>query len=407
MSVAGVCTSQLAIEGGPPVRKQAFAPWPKFGDAEIKAASQVLSSGRVNYWTGDQGRQFEPEFAQSVGCKHGIALANGSVALELALIALGIGPGDEVIVPSRSFIASASCVVIRGATPIFADADRDSQNLTNESIRNVVSKRTKAIIAVHLAGWPCDMDSILALADQHGFKVIEDCAQAQGSRFKGRPAGSFGDVAAFSFCQDKIMTTCGEGGMLTTNDSTLWAKAWSFKDHGKDYAAMCDIRGSATFRWVHHSFGTNWRMTEIQAAVGRAVLPRVPEMIARRQLLSQLLTTHFSQIPCLRVVEPPSEIDHARYKYYVFVRPDCLRNDWDRDRILSAINAEGVPCFAGSCSEIYLEKAFAGMRPTNRLPVARELGETSLMFLVHPTLCEEDMYDTCLAVTKVMQVASR
>lgn len=406
MSVGNVVGTRLAIAGGPPVRKVRFAPWPSFGQAEIEAAASVLQSGKVNYWTGQEGRLFEKEFAESVNCKYAIALANGSVALELALYALGIQPGDEVIVPSRTFLASASCAAVRGIKPVFADVDRDSQNLTAESIRRVLTPRTKAIILVHLAGWPCDMDPILALARQHGLKVIEDCAQAQGATYKNRKVGSIGDVAAFSFCQDKIMTTCGEGGMLTTNDHALWELAWSFKDHGKNYESMAGAQPSPVFRWVHDSIGTNWRMTEMQSAVGRVLLRRIPEMVERRRHFAAILNQHFSRVPALRVTIPPLDIGHACYKYYVFLRPERLREGWDQVRILQAIHAEGIPCFAGSCSEIYLEKAFEKVRPRTRMDTARELGDTSLMFMIHPTLSEQDMSDACAAVDKVMEAAS-
>lgn len=400
----------LAIDGGTPVRTKAFPPWPYFDSDEISVVTDVLASGKVNYWTGEEGRTFEVEFAAIAGCRHAIALANGTVALELALYALGIGPGDEVIVTSRTFIASASCIVMRGATPVLADVDSVSQNFTADTIRAVLSSRTKAIIAVHLAGWPCDMDPILDLAKVHGLKVIEDCAQAHGAIYKGRPVGSLGDMAAFSFCQDKIMTTGGEGGMLTTSDHSLWEKAWAFKDHGKSYDAVYNRKhpSGTGFRWLHESFGTNWRLTETQSALGRVQLAKLPVWITRRRENALALSEVFSRIPALRVTIPPSEISHAYYKYYAFIRCEKLQNGWDRDRVMAAINAEGIPCYSGSCSEIYLEKAFenAGLCPPSRLPVARELGETSLMFLVHPTLSAKDVEETCLAVEKVFSRAS-
>ncbi|MGA7314286.1 MAG: DegT/DnrJ/EryC1/StrS aminotransferase family protein [Silvibacterium sp.] len=399
--------AQLAIEDGPPLRKHPFAPWPFFSDEERNAVIRVLESGKVNYWTGGEGRQFEVEFATFTGCKHAIAIANGTVALELALEALGIGPGDEVVVTSRTFIASASCAVMRGATPVMADVDRDSQNITAETIRAVLSPRTRAIIAVHLAGWPCDMDPILEVAREHGLKVVEDCAQALGAVYKGRPVGSMGDVNAFSFCQDKILTTGGEGGMLTTNHTDLWSRAWAFKDHGKSYEAVYRRQHPPGYRWLHESFGTNWRLTEMQSAMGRVLLKKLPQSIEIRRNLANILTERFSEIPALRVARPPENVAHSYYKYYVFLRSERLRNDWTRDRVLEAINAEGVPCFVGSCSEIYLEKAFLEpMRPAHRLPVAKDLGETSLMFLVHPTLTGADMRDTADAVEKVMTVAT-
>jgi dTDP-4-amino-4,6-dideoxygalactose transaminase len=398
----------FAVNGGITVRTNSFAPWPKFETDEIEAAVRVLQSGKVNYWTGDEGRQFEKEFAAYTGCKYAVAMANGTLALELALHALGIGPGDEVIVPSRTFIASASCVMMRGAEPVFADVDPDSQNLKAETIRPLLTPRTKAVIVVHLAGWPCDMDPIMELARERGLKVIEDCAQAHGATYKGRPVGSLGDAAAFSFCQDKIMTTGGEGGMLTTNDETIWERAWSFKDHGKSYDAVYKHQHPAGFRWLHDSFGTNGRLTEVQSAMGRILLQKLPRFVETRRKNAAILTQGFSKLPGLRVTVPSEEIGHSYYKYYAFVSPENLRDGWNRDRIMSAISAEGIPCFSGSCSEIYLEKAFPKeMRPRKRLDVARELGETSLMFLVHPTLSEEDLLDTCHAVEKVLEVATQ
>ncbi|MGE4403624.1 MAG: DegT/DnrJ/EryC1/StrS family aminotransferase [Desulfobulbus sp.] len=386
-----------------------FAPWPSFTAEEAEAVKNVLLSNKVNYWTGTEGREFEKEFAAYCGVNHAIALGNGSLALELALYSMGIGPGDEVITTSRTFIASASCIVMRGATPIIADVDADSQNLTVATIRPLITPRTKAIIAVHLAGWPCDMDGILALAREHDLKVIEDCAQAHGACYKGRPVGSIGDVGAFSFCQDKIMTTGGEGGMLTTNDPELWARAWAFKDHGKSFDAVYNRQHPPGFRWLHESFGTNWRLTEMQSAIGRIQLRRLDDWVATRRRYATMLNEAFADIPALRLTLPSDDIFHSYYKYYVFVRPERLRDGWDRDRIMNAVTAEGIPCYSGSCSEIYLEKAFtdAGLGPASRLPVAQSLGETSLMFLVHPTLTDEHMAATVQAVKKVFALAGK
>lgn len=397
----------LAINGGTPVRTAPFAPWPHHDDAELDAALRVLRSGKVNYWTGEEGREFEREYAAYTGCSHAIALTNGTAALELALIALGIGAGDEVVTTSRTFIASASCAVMRGATPVMADVDRDSQNVTAASIEAALTPQTRAIIAVHLAGWPCEMDDILDLARAHGLKVIEDCAQAHGATYKGRPMGSMGDVNAFSFCQDKIITTGGEGGMLTLNDTAMWKRAWAFKDHGKSYDAVYNRQHKPGFRWLHESFGTNWRLTEPQSAIGRIQLRKLDETVKARQRLAAVLNHRFSDVAALRVTMPSPHIGHAYYKYYVFLSDRALRPDWTRERVIEAINAEGIPCFSGSCSEIYLEKAFENsLRPPSRLPVARELGETALMFLVHPTLTEADMHQTADAVTKVLSIAA-
>jgi dTDP-4-amino-4,6-dideoxygalactose transaminase len=382
--------------------------WPEFDAGQIAAVEAVLRSGKVNYWTGEQGRAFERAFAALCGRRYGIALANGTLALELALQVLGIGPGNEVVVTPRSFIASASCAAIRGARPVFADVDPDSQNVTAESIRKVLSPRTRAIIAVHLAGWPCDLAPIQALAREHGLKLIEDCAQAVGATYRGRPVGSFGDLAAFSFCQDKIITTGGEGGMLLTDDEQLWRAAWAYKDHGKSYDAVYHRAHGPGFRWLHESFGSNWRMTEMQAAIGLVQLTHLPAWLARRRRHAAILTEAFWHLPALRVSLPPAEVGHAWYKYYVFVRPERLRAGWSRDRIMTAIAAAGVPCFSGSCSEIYLEKAFdrPGLRPAEPLPVAHKLGETSLMFLIHPTLEDQDLAHAARVAEAVLAEAT-
>lgn len=399
--------SALAIEGGRPVRDKPWAPWPVFAEDEVNAAAAVLRSGRVNYWTGEEGRRFEAEYAASTGRRHAIALANGTVALELALYALGIGPGDEVIVPARTFIASASCVVMRGARPVIADVDPISGNLTAETVAPLITPHTRAVIAVHLAGWPCDMDPLLALASQHGVHLIEDCAQAHGATYKGRPVGSFGVAAAFSFCQDKILTTGGEGGMLVLDDEELWKKAWAFKDHGKGYDAVYHRQHPPGFRWLHESFGTNWRMTEMQAAIGRLQLRKLSEWLAVRRANAAILADGLTAVPGLTVPQPGTDIGHAYYKFYAYLQPDRLHDGWNQTRILEAINAEGVPCFVGSCSEIYREKAFieAGLAPAKRLTNAARLGETSLMFQVHPGLTDQDMKDVCHAVRKVMAKA--
>jgi len=383
--------------------------WPYFEADEIEAASATLRSGKVNYWTGSEGISFEREFSNYCNTKYSVALSNGTVALEAALHSIGIGPGDDVIVPSRTFIASASCVIMRGGIPVVADVDSDSQTVTVDSIKKALTPNTKAVIAVHLAGWPCDMDPIMKFANKHNLWVIEDCAQSHGATYKGKTVGSLGHVAAFSFCQDKIMTTGGEGGMLTTNHKGIWRKAWSFKEHGKNYTSVFRKRRSAGFRWLHDSFGTNWRLTEMQSAIGRVQLKKLPLWLKKRRQNASILTKCFSKIPVLRVTIPPGYVNHSYYKYYVFVRPELLKRGWTRDRIMNAINTEGVICGSGSCSEIYLEKAFLnlGLDPSRRLPAAKELGETSLMFMVHPTLGKKEMLLTCEVVKKILSRASR
>lgn len=387
--------------------QSAFSPWPCFSEEEADAVKQVLLSNKVNYWTGTQSREFESVFAQWSESHYAIAMANGTVALDAALRALEIGPGDEVIVTSRTFIASVSSIVLLGAKPIFADVDADSQNIHADSIAPLITDKTKAIICVHLAGWPCEMDDIMALANSHDLKVIEDCAQAHGAQYKGRSVGAIGDVGCWSFCQDKIMTTGGEGGMVTTNSKALWKKMWSFKDHGKSYDAVYNKTHPPGFRWLHESFGTNYRMTEMQAAIGLIQLQRMDAWSKARRNNAEAIWDTAAGFTALRVPKLPAHIQHAAYKAYVFVRPEQLKAGWDRDRVMHEINQRGVPCFSGSCSEVYLEKAFENdkLRPESSLPVAAELGETSLMFLVHPTLTQAEITQTCDVVSEVMLLA--
>lgn len=384
-----------------------FSPWPSFSEKEADAVRDVILSNKVNYWTGQEGREFEKEFSTWSDSKYAIALGNGTLALDLALKALGISSGDEVIVTPRTFLASVSSVVTAGATPVFADVNLNSQNIEADEIEKVLTANTKAVIVVHLAGMPAVMDSIMALSKKHGFFVIEDCAQAHGAKYKGHSVGSIGHVGCWSFCQDKIMTTGGEGGMVTTNDESLWKKMWSYKDHGKSWDAIYNREHPPGFRWLHETFGTNWRMTEMQAAIGRIQLKRMNVWTDKRQENGEAIDSVASKFSVVRTVIVPKDIEHAEYKHYLFVETQYLKDDWSRDRIVEEISVRGVPCFQGSCSEVYLEKAFddTGWRPKNRLANAKELGETSLMFLVHPTLTKEEISKTCEVLAEVFKDA--
>ena len=398
----------------------ALAPWPCFTAEEADAVAAVLRSNRVNYWTGQECREFEREFARWVGCAHAVALTNGTVALDLALQGLGIGAAnggsadDEVIVTPRTFLASVSTVVNAGAVPVFADVDRDSGNLCARTVAPAVTGRTKAMIPVHLGGWPCDLDPIVALARSIGARVVEDCAQAHGARYRGRSVGAIGDIGAWSFCQDKIMTTGGEGGLVTCDDRALWDRMWSFKDHGKSWEAVYERQHPPGFRWVHESFGTNWRMIEIQAVLGRVQLGRMERWNAARaanaaRLYGAIAPFAGSEGP-VRVPQLTGEGSrHAWYRFYAYVRPEKLAAGWNRDRIVAEIVARSVPAFQGSCSEVYNERAFdgTGWRPEVALPVAKELGDTSLAFLVHPTLTEDDLTRSCNAIAEVLERAAR
>ena len=387
-----------------------FTPWPNYTQEEADKARQILLSNYVNYWTGNECRLFEKEFTEAVGSKYAIALSNGTAALEIALKVIKLREGDEVIVTPRTFIASVSSVVNSGGIPIFADVDLNSGNINGSNIEKVLTSRTRAIICVHLGGWPCDMSSIMEIAQKHKLYVIEDCAQAHGAVYKNQSVGSIGHIGCWSFCQDKIMSTGGEGGMITTNDEDLWSAIWSLKDHGKSWHAVYDQKHKDGFRWLHHSFGSNYRMTEIQAAIGRIQLKNLKNWTLSRTAnankIRNTLIPFSEENGLVRLPEIDDKHTHnAFYKYYTYIRPNNLPNGWSRDRIISEIFKAGVPCYSGSCPEVYLEKAFdnTGYRPANRLPAAKELGETSLMFLVHPTLKDIEIDLTCSVIHSIFQ----
>jgi dTDP-4-amino-4,6-dideoxygalactose transaminase len=386
-----------------------FPSWPFYDDVERNAVSAILAAGKVNYWTGQIGREFERDYAAHTRRRHAVALHNGTLALELALHAFGIGAGDEVITSPRTFIASASAAVMCGASPVFADIDPDTQNITADTIASAITPRTRAVIPVHLAGWPCEMDKIMEIARRHKLIVIEDCAQAHGATWQGRPVGSFGHAAAFSFCQDKIISTGGEGGMLVLDDEQAWARAWAFKDHGKSFDAVYNREHAPGFRWLHESFGTNWRMLEIQAAIGRIQLQKLPEWIRLRRRNALILRERLGGLSALRIPWPSDPANHAFYRFYAFVRPGFLKPDGSRDKIMTIITESGVPCTIGSCPEIYLEAAFerSGLKPERRLPIAKELGETSLAFPVHPTLSVDDMNRMADVISDAVSRVSR
>jgi dTDP-4-amino-4,6-dideoxygalactose transaminase len=356
--------------------------WPFYADDEIEAVAQVLRSGKVNQWTGPEVFAFQDALARTFGGEHCIALANGSLALELPLRVFGIGPGDEVVVAPRTFVASATCVMLVGATPVFADIDPDSGNITAESIEAVLTERTRAIIPVHIAGWPCDMAAIMALAESRGLLVIEDCAQSHGAEIDGRPAGSFGHAAALSFCQDKIITTGGEGGATLFKDEAAWDRAWSFKDHGKSRRKVESPPARPGFRWLHDNVGTNWRLTGPQAAIGLKQLEKLGDWHAARTRNAAIWAEALANLPGVRVPLPDERFRHAYYRLNFYLRPGA---EGAREEILARAGEAGLRLFTGSCSEVYLEEAFRDL-PRPDLPNARAMTKSSLAVEVHPTL---------------------
>jgi dTDP-4-amino-4,6-dideoxygalactose transaminase len=408
MDSAAASKDWLAINGGIPVRATPPPPWPEYAPDEIAAVVETLRSGKVNQWTGTQIASFEQAFAELHQMPFAIALANGSLALEAILRANRIGPGDEVIVTPRSFIASASCVDLVGAKPVFADIDIDSELITPATVSPLITDRTKAIIVVHLNGRPADMPGFMKLAKDHDILIFEDCAQAHGARIDGRLVGSFGHANVFSFCQDKIITTGGEGGMALFKDEAAWRRAWAYRDHGKDYDIVFRHTSSVSFRWAHTGFGSNWRLTEMQAAIGLRQLAKLPAWTAARAENARVLERCLAPYPSVHVPRLPANYQHAFYRFNFRVEPKRLKSDWNRDQVIRALVAEGIPCVSGACPEIYLERSYAkSMAGIQRLPNAQYLGTTSLALLVHPTLDESFLSDCRVALEKVFDAATK
>ena len=405
-------------------------PWPVIDTDERAAVDRVLRSGKINYWTGDECRSFEDEWSaahsgDSTGVRgsspklHSIAMANGSLTLDAALRSLGVGAAsadfggradDEVIVSPRTYVASALCAVMAGARPVFAEVDRESGCVTAETLDAARSPRTRAVIPVHIGGWPCDMPSIMAWAEEHGIRVIEDCAQAHGATIAGRPVGTFGDFASWSFCQDKIMTTGGEGGMLCTQHSELFRRAWAIAQHGKAFGRATEspqANNGVQFRWLVDSVGTNMRMTEMQAAIGRCQLRKLSRWVEARRRNAGVLTSVLRRQSSVPLRIPAIPEGHSCYRWVAFVDHTLDDDDAEpnlRDGILHALAAAQIPAMMGSCSEVYRESVFAdrGLAPPARLPIARELGESSLTLLVHHTIDEPCMLEYASAVSDAL-----
>ncbi len=362
--------------------------WPRFEKDEVEAAKKVLESGKINYWTGGNGKSFENEFTSWCGTKRSIALANGSLALSAAYQAIGLNKYDEVITTPRSFVATALEAYIKGAKPVFADVDINSGNITAKTIEPLITSRTKAIAVVHIGGWPANMLEILSLANENNIFVVEDCSQAHGAKINNRSVGSFGDIGTWSFCQEKIISTGGEGGMITTNNEELFSKIQTFKDHGKNLNLMQKKADSKSYRFLHENLGTNLRLTEMQSSIGRIQLKKLVKWNQIRERNAQLLRRIILKSNAIEVPLPEEGLKHAWYKLYAYINPIALSGNWSRDRIIEEIISHGAPAFSGSCSELYREKCFSKLNQST-LENAKNLGERSLMFLVDHTLDEE------------------
>ena len=374
--------------------------YPYFDKNTLKKVELVLKSGRVNYWTGKKCIQFEKEFSKYMGRKYSITVSNGSVALELALKALKLKKGDEIIVSPRSFIISASCVLNLGLKPVFADID-DNGNLEIESIKKVFNTNVKVVILVHLNGLSCDMDPILKFVKKKKIILIEDCSQAHGAIYKGKKVGSFGDISTWSFCQDKIISTGGEGGIISTNNRKLWLKLWSLKDHGKNYNKVFNKKHKVGFRWMHDNLGSNYRMTEMQAVIGSEQLKLLNQQIKKRNFLANLYLTKLKDYfqkydilkkpdfkcqtcPLKKNLRKCNKCLHAFYRLNLYINKS--KNKISQINLIEQLNKKKVACTVGACPEIYKEKIFKKLRVNQKkiLNNAKLLGDTSIMFPINP-----------------------
>ncbi len=409
-------SATLAIDGGTPVRTKPFPRWPVYGEEEIELIARILRSGDTHLTRSTVTRDFEARFAEWCGVKHAITCNSGTSAIHMALAAGGVGAGDEVIVPPRTFIGTVSPVLYQNAVPIFADIDPRTHNLAPDAVRRAITPRTKAIIPVHLAGHPCDMDALLAIAAEHDLLVVEDCAQAHGARYKGKKVGGFGPVNAFSMQDSKIINTTGDGGMVTTDDDEYAEFCRQFRNHGFLSARRLDD----LHIYIHPRMGYNYRMTEIQAAVGLKMMDRADRYIAQRRENAHYLDDALSQIEGVSPMYEAPDCECSYYRYYATL--DLERFRVDRDQFVRALQAEGVAASIGTSAELYTQEFFqkkAGHSWDPRIydgdvdysnvrrPVAHQVGLETFALEVAPPATTDDMKDTANAVRKVADAYAR
>ena len=361
--------------------------WPFITDKMCSEVNKILKSGKLNQWNNNKVNEFEKKFSEYINSNYAVAVFNGTVALELCIKTLDLKLNDEVIVTPRTFIASGSCCAWLGLKPVFVDVDINSQNITLDSIKSAITEKTKAVILVHLAGWPCELEEIVNFCRNKGIYIIEDCAQAHGAKYNNKSVGTWGDINAWSFCQDKIITTGGEGGMVTTNNADLYKRAWSLKDHGKDYDTVFNKEHPPGFRWLHKNIGTNWRMMPIQAVIGIEALNLLDDWVNHRRMIANIYNENLKDISGVRLTLPPENIYHSYYKYYFFI--ESANFNISRDEIIDKINDKNIFCQVGSCSEIYKEIALQDFKPSKKLINAKKLFETAILLKCDPTITKD------------------
>lgn len=378
--------------------------WPNYSENEIKKVIRVIKSGKVNYVNGKLGKKFENLFSKWVKRKYSVALANGTVALELAIKSLKLPPKSEILVTARSFFSSASVIVRAGFVPKFLDVDLYTQNILIKDIKKKISKKTKAIICVHLAGNPCDMKNIINISKKYRLKIIEDCAQAHGARIDEKIVGSFGDVSAWSFCNDKIISTLGEGGMVSTNNKKIYNYINSYKDHGLSLKKKKNL--NQKFIYNKDFFGSNYRLTEVQSAIGIAQLLKINDTLKKRNYIAKKYIKIFEKFNnFFYFYKPPSNIKNSWYRFYVFIKKDLKNFQSIRDKIIYNLNKNGILCYYGACPEIYLENAFknSNYRSKKRLYNCSILGKTSIALDINHTLSKKTININSKKIYKVLK----
>ena len=378
--------------------------WPHHTSEEIKLVKKILASGKTNYLYGEYGKKFEKLFSKIIGNKYSIAVANGTIALEIAIKALNLPKKSEILVPSRSFFASASSVVQAGHTPVFTDVDYNSQNINLKYIKESITNKTKAILCVHLAGFPCDMFEISNFAKKNKLFIVEDCSQAHGAKIKNRSIGSFGDISCWSFCFDKIISTGGEGGIISTNSKIFFEYIWSYKDHGKNIYKYNKKTKLNKFRYIHDSFGTNGRLTEMQSAIGLLQISKLDVNIIKRNNICNFIINSFKDFNFIKFQKVPDKYLHSYYKLYFYIDFKLFKKNIKGNDLLYEFQNKKLKINSGSCPEIYLEKAFINYKNRkNRFNNAKLLGLNSFAISIHHKMIKKDL----IKITKSMKAIFR
>ena len=342
--------------------------WPQHSFDEIKKTISILKSGKTNYLYGNEGELFEREFAKFSDTKFAVALSNGTVALDLAIKSLNLKKNSEILVTPRSFIASASCILLNNLKPKFIDVESQSHNISSSHIIKNINKKTSAIICVHLGGMPCNMIEIMQIAKKYNLYVIEDCSQAHGAKINNKSVGSFGDIATWSFCYDKIISTAGEGGMITTNNKKLYEYCWSYKDHGKDrykYRLSKKVN-DGKFKFLHDILGSNYRLTEIQSAIGRIQLKKIKKNKLRRNNISKLIIQKFKNSKLYSFQKSDFNYEHAYYRLYININKKNVLPKVYNLHFIKYLISNKISSGVGTSSEIYKEKSFKNLKVSSK-----------------------------------------